>query len=165
MSSKKFTESRDEMEKILREEKTGFLGLSVNGMPYVIPLNYGYIEGKILFHCALKGQKLDCIRANPQVCFTVGRQSGEVCRHSYGAHCPIDTDSVICYGTARIIEDMEERWKILNTFNRCLQPDAEEIPLKDISKCYAVEIKITKMTGRQQRKGIEWTYFEYNFQN
>ena len=164
MSSKKFIKSRNEMEKILREERVGFLGLSANGMPYVIPLNYGYIEGKILFHCAIKGQKLDWIRTNPQVCFTVGRQSGELCRHPYGAHCPIDTDSVICYGTARIIEDKKERWKILNIFNRRLQPDAEEIPIEEISNCLAVEIKITEMTGRQQRKGIEWTYFEYNFE-
>jgi nitroimidazol reductase NimA-like FMN-containing flavoprotein (pyridoxamine 5'-phosphate oxidase superfamily) len=163
MPSKKFIKSRVEMEKILREERVGFLGLSVNGTPYVIPLNYGYIEGKILFHCGLKGQKLDWIRANPQVCFTVGRQSGEVCPHPCGPYCPTDTDSVICYGIARIIEDMEERWRVMNVFNRCFQPNAREISKKDVSKCFAVEIEITKMTGRQQRKGIEWTYFEYNF--
>lgn len=164
MSSKKFIESCEEMEKILREETMGFLGLCMDGMPYVVPLNYGYFEGKILFHCALTGKKLDYMKANPQVCFTVGRQYGKVVRHPQGALCHVDHDSVICYGIAQIIENMEERWEILNRFNRCLQPDAEEIPLEAISKCYAVEIKITKMTGRQQRKGIERTYWEYNFE-
>ena len=163
MSAKKFIESRDEIERILREETIGYLGLSMDGMPYVVPLNYGYVEGKILFHCALAGKKLDYLKTNPQVCFTVGRQFGKVVRHPQGAHCPVDTDSVICYGIARIIENMEERGEILNRFNRCLQPDAEEIPLKAMSRCYAVEIKITKMTGRRQRKGIERTYWEYSF--
>jgi nitroimidazol reductase NimA-like FMN-containing flavoprotein (pyridoxamine 5'-phosphate oxidase superfamily) len=165
MSPKKFIESLGEMEKILREQTMGFLGLSMDGVPYVLPLTYGYVKGKILFHCALTGKKLDYIKANPQVCFTVARKSGKVCPHPQGAHCPIDTDSVICFGVARIIENMQERLEILNSFNRCLQPDAEDIPLKAISKCYAVEIKITKMTGRQQRKGTERTYWEYNFSN
>ncbi len=49
MPSKKFSESREEMERILREERLGFLGLALDGMPYVVPLNYAYVEGKIIF--------------------------------------------------------------------------------------------------------------------
>lgn len=164
MPSKTFIKSREEMEKILRRETMGFLGLCMDRIPYVVPLTYVYVEGKILFHCALKGKKLDYIKANPQVCFTVGKQFGEVCHHPRGARCRTSHDSVICYGVARIIDNMEERCGILNRFNRCLQPDAEEIPLGAISKCCAIEIKITKMTGRQQREGTEWTHWEYNFE-
>jgi nitroimidazol reductase NimA-like FMN-containing flavoprotein (pyridoxamine 5'-phosphate oxidase superfamily) len=163
MSSKKFRKSLKKMEEILRKETMGFLGLSMDGIPYVVPLYYGYVKGRILFHCALKGKKLDYIRTNPKVCFTVGKQFGRVCRHPQGAHCRASHDSVICYGVARIIENMEERCEILNAFNRCLQPEAEDIPIEAISKCYAVEIKINKMTGRQQREGIKWTYWEYDF--
>ena len=163
MPSKQFIESRAEMEKILREETLGYLGLSMDGMPYVVPLNYGYVKGKILFHCALTGKKLDYLRANPQVCFTVGRQAGKIVRHPQGALCHVENDSVICYGKARIVEDMEERRKILTTFNRCLQPDAQEITLEAAVKCYAVEITITEMTGRQQREKNH-TYWRYRFE-
>lgn len=34
----------------------------LHGLPYVVPLNYGYTEGKILFHGALTGKKLDCLK-------------------------------------------------------------------------------------------------------
>ena len=163
MPSKRFIESCEEMEKILREETMGFLGLCMEGMPYVVPLTYAYIRGRIFFHCALKGKKLDYIKSNPQVCFTVGKQSGMVCYHPQGARCLTNHDSVICYGIARVIENVEERLEILNGFNRCLQPDAKEISLDAISKCQAVEIKIAKMTGRQQRRGTDWTFWEYNF--
>jgi nitroimidazol reductase NimA-like FMN-containing flavoprotein (pyridoxamine 5'-phosphate oxidase superfamily) len=164
MPSRKFSESCEEMERILREETMGYLGLSMDGIPYVVPLNYGYIEGKILFHCALTGKKLDYLKANPQVCFTVGRQSsGKVVRHPQGALCHVENDSVICYGLARIIEDLEEHRKILTTFNRCLQPDAEEITLEAVSRCCAVEIKLTEMTGRRQR-GLKRTYWRYTFE-
>src|SRR3972149_3355387 len=151
MSFRKFIESREEMEKILHNETVGYLGLSMENQPYVVPLNYGYIGGRILFHCALTGKKLYYLKANPRVCFTVGRQSGKVVRHPQGAFCHVENDSVICFGIARIIESMEERREILNVFNHCLQPDAAEISLEAASKCFAVEIKITEMTGRQQR--------------
>ena len=161
-SVKKFIESHDEMERILREETLGYLGLSMNGNPYVVPLNYVYVEGNILFHCALTGKKLDYLKANPQVCFSVGRQWGEVVRHPQGAQCQADHDSVICYGVARIVENVEERRRILEIFNHYLQPEAGEITLEAASKCCAVEIKIGEMTGRQQR-GQQRTYWRYSF--
>ena len=163
MSSREFIESREEMERILREETIGYLGLSMNGRPYVVPLNYGYVEGRILFHCALTGKKLDYLKANPQVCLSVGRQSGQVRRHAEGDPCHVDSESVICYGRARIIEDLEERKRALDTFNRCFQPDAEGITLKAAEKCCAVEIKITEMTGRREREG-ERTHWRYVFE-
>ena len=160
MSSRTPDESLAKMESILREEVLGYLGLQMDGMPYVVPLNYAYFEGTILFHCALSGKKLDCIRANPQACFTVGRQVGEVRRHAEGEVCHKDSDSVICYGVARIIEDMGERQRALNTFNHHFRPDAAEITLESALKCCAVEIKIAEMTGREEREGKR-TYWRY----
>jgi nitroimidazol reductase NimA-like FMN-containing flavoprotein (pyridoxamine 5'-phosphate oxidase superfamily) len=163
VSSKTFTESLEEMEHILREETVGYLGLSMNGMPYVVPLNYGYIEGKIIFHCAQTGKKLDYLKHNAQVCFTVGQQSGAVRRHPQGALCHIDEDSVICYGIARIVEDENERHALLNTFNQCLQPGADAITRETAAKCGAVEITITEMTGRRERDRKR-TYWRYVFE-
>ena len=163
MPLREFIESREEMERILHEGTIGYLGLSMNEKPYVVPLNYSYVEGKIIFHCALAGQKLDYLRANPQVCFTVGWQSGQVRRHAEGDPCHVDNDSVICYGRARIIEDVKERKNALDTFNRCFQPDAKEITLEEAAKCCAVEIEIAEMTGRRER-GKKCTYWSYNFE-
>ena len=163
MSSKTFIASRAEMEQILRAETVGYLGLSAGGLPYVVPLNYAYIDGKILFHCTFSGKKLDMLRANPQVCFTVGRQAGPVERHPQGAGCHAAFDSVICYGTARIIEDLQERQQVLNVFCHALLPDAEEITREDALRCYAVEITISEMTGRQEREK-ECKYWQYRFE-
>jgi len=162
MPSRKFLESREEMEKILREETLGFLGVCRSGESYVVPLNYAYADGRILFHCALTGKKLDFLRENPQVCFTVGRQSGAIVRHPQGASCRADHDSVICHGMARILEDVEERKKALDVFNRCLQPDAEGITPEAALKCLAVEIMVKEMTGRRWRTGKR-AYWKYRF--
>ena len=163
MIHKENNHSLEEMERILKGETLGFLGLCKNGTPYVVPMTYGYSNGKILLHCALKGKKLEYLRANPNVCFTVGWQSGSIIRHPQGAQCSASHDSVICYGTALIIDDINERCKLLNTFNHYLQPDAKEIRPEEVVNCLAIEIMIYKMTGRQQRKGTEYIFWEYNF--
>lgn len=160
MAFKEFIESREEMEQILREEVIGFLGLSAGGELYVVPLNYAYVNGRISFHCALTGKKLDYIKANPDVCFTVARQSGQVRRHAEGDPCHHDSGSVICYGRARIIEDVQERQVVLNEFNRSFDPDAKAITLESAAKCGAVVIDITEMTGRRERER-ETTYWRY----
>ena len=61
MEEQVFIESREEMEKILQEEAFGSLGLCREGKPYVVPVNYAYQDGKILFHCRFHGKKLDYI--------------------------------------------------------------------------------------------------------
>ena len=157
-----FIESRDEMEAFLHEEVVGCLGLCMDGKPYVVPLNYSYRDGRILFHGALEGKKLDCIRANPNVCFTVATQSGELRQHVVGCTCEVDSDSVVCTGTARIIDDLDERASALNAFNRWFQPDADDIPMEQAMNCGVVEITVSEMTGRREREG-ERTLWRYTF--
>ncbi len=160
---KKQSAALAQMEKILAGETLGFLGLARDGLPYVVPLTYAYRKGRIIFHCALQGKKLDYLRENPRVCFTVGKQYGRIVPHPQGAQCRAGLESVICYGNARVIDDMAERWKALNVFNRSLQSLAKSIPREAVSRCYAVEIQIAKMTGRRKGKGISWSDWQYNF--
>jgi nitroimidazol reductase NimA-like FMN-containing flavoprotein (pyridoxamine 5'-phosphate oxidase superfamily) len=160
MEEQGFIESREEMEEFLREEEIGYLGVSLEGRPYVVPLNYSYSEGKIYFHCGLKGKKLAGMMANPQVCFTVARQLAEVREHAGGNPCHVDSDSVICYGRVRIIEDIDERSRALNAFNRRYRPNAPDVPEERVRNCGVVEIKISEMTGRRERerKRTCWRY-------
>ena len=152
MEEQGFIESRGEMERLLNEEEVGYLGLSLDGKPYVVPLNYSYADGKIQFHCGFKGKKLDYLKRNPDVCFTVARQPGDVRDHAGGQPCHVDSDSVICYGRAQVLEEMDERARALNIFNRRYRPGAPDLSVERILKCCVVEITIREMTGRQERE-------------
>lgn len=157
-----FIDSREEMEQMLREEGLGYLGLTHEGEPYVVPVNYAYTAGKIVFHCALTGKKLDAIRRSPRVCFTVGRQVGEVRDHGDGPACHVDSDSVLCYGQARLLDDPRERERALNAFNRRFRPGAPDLPRERVERCMAVEITVTSMTGRRER-ARQLTYWRFTF--
>ena len=54
---------QEECEQVLRRATSGVLSLiSLDGFPYGVPLSYALVDGVIVFHGALEGQKIDCIR-------------------------------------------------------------------------------------------------------
>jgi uncharacterized protein len=38
------------------------------GLPYVLPLNFGYKDGRLFIHCAPEGKKIEIWKNNPNVC-------------------------------------------------------------------------------------------------
>ena len=152
---------KESMEEILREGDIGHLAF-VSDEPYVIPINYTYSQGRIIFHCALEGRKLDLIRANPKVCLEVSSQEGRPAPHAADV-CDAPFQSVLCWGEARIIDDLAERIEILNEFQaRYDDPPGTRDPITEerANNCGAIEITVTKMTGRkvsgQGKRTWEW---------
>ena len=102
----------EQIRHILDTAKVLHLGLSVNDEPYVVPMNYGYTmeDGKLVLylHSAVKGKKLDMIRANPKVFFSIDCDrmpfEGRVACQ-YG----LVYSSIMGRGTATIVEDVEEK--------------------------------------------------------
>ena len=102
---------------ILDTARVLHLGLAVNNEPYVVPMNYGYCheDGKLVvyLHSATRGKKLDMIRANPNVFFEMDCDllpfEGKLpCQ--YG----LAYSSVMGRGTARIVEDVEEKKRAMS---------------------------------------------------
>ena len=101
---------------ILNTAKVLHLGLAVDNEPYVVPMNYGYTmeEGKLVLylHSAQKGKKLDMMRANPKVffemdCDWIPFEGEKPCQYGLGY------SSIMGCGTARIVEDVEEKMKAM----------------------------------------------------
>ena len=57
-------------EAVLLRGTSGVLSLlGEDGYPYGVPLSYVYQNGKLLFHCATKGHKLDALRREEKCSF------------------------------------------------------------------------------------------------
>ena len=102
---------------ILDTAKVLHLGLAVDNEPYVVPMNYGYTmeNGKLVLylHSALRGRKLDMMRANPKVffemdCDWVPFEGEKPCQYGLGY------SSIMGCGTAQIVEDVEEKIKAMS---------------------------------------------------
>ena len=101
---------------ILDTGKVLHLGLAVDNEPYVVPMNYGYCleDGKLVLylHSAVRGKKLDMMRANPRVFFEI-----DCDRMPFEGRIPCQYglvySSIMGRGTARIVEDVEEKKKAM----------------------------------------------------
>ena len=97
---------------ILDKAKVLHLGLAVDNEPYVVPMNYGYCMENgnltLYLHSAVRGKKLDMIRSNPRVFFEL-----DCDRMPFEGKVPCQYglvySSVMGRGTARIVEDVEEK--------------------------------------------------------
>ena len=57
---------------ILKKEPRGVMALyDVNGYPYTVVLNHYYADGRLYFHGAKQGCKMEILKQNPKVCFCV----------------------------------------------------------------------------------------------
>ena len=123
-----------------------------DGRPMVKPLNFAYHEGRIYFHCAQEGEKLDDIRRDNRVCFEVDLPLAYVkgatenpCRAEYLYR------SVIARGRAIIVEDRVERLLALDCLMAKYQPEAGHSPYPEdklVLTCI-VRIDIEEMSGKE----------------
>ena len=90
---------------ILHRGSSGVLALAGDdGYPYAVPLSYGYDGGKLYFHSAKTGHKLDAIRRQPKASFCVIDRD-QVVPAEYTTYFR----SVIAFGTVRILEEDGEK--------------------------------------------------------
>ena len=143
--------AREECISILETAPRGILSvLGDNGYPYGIPLNYVFADGKIYFHCAPEGHKLDAVRAHDKVCFTVlsepVRNAGE------WWNC---FTSVICFGRIAVVQDEQRRDALLRALGTKLFPagyDLEADMARNASRATVLELVIDHISGKKIRE-------------
>ncbi|HZK08328.1 MAG TPA: pyridoxamine 5'-phosphate oxidase family protein [Bacteroidales bacterium] len=89
------------------------------GMPYLVPMNFGLKDQDIYLHSAPNGRKVDALRNNPNVCicFTSDRHlrwQNEEVACSYG----MKYRSVRAYGQVKFVEDYDKKVEALNCVMR-----------------------------------------------
>lgn len=137
-----------ECRRILEQGKTGILAVCGDGgYPYTVPLNYVYAEGRIYFHCATEGHKLDAIRAQAKVSFCVIERD-EVVPETLST----DYRSVVLFGRARILERPEEIRQAARLLGLKYCPDEAKVEAEiahDMPRLACVEIVPEHVTGKE----------------
>ena len=137
---------------ILNQVTNGVLALSGDhGYPYAVPLSYVYANGKLYFHGAKQGHKLDAVR-----------------RESKASFCVVDQDivqpekyatlyrSVIVFGKIRVLEDPAEIRAAIEMLGLRYAPDnPREMLDKEIDTEWPAlcmfEMTVEHMTGKEAK--------------
>lgn len=146
---KKYQINQEEIEAVMQEQKVGRLAtLNPNGFPYVTPVHFIYENGHIYIHGLLKGQKIDNIKQNPNVCFETEEMQGLILDEK---PCDVNTayKSVIALGKARLV-DGEKKVQALEGIVRKYVPHLSNIPFPEnmLKATAVIEVEIIEITGK-----------------
>ncbi|MCR5486605.1 MAG: pyridoxamine 5'-phosphate oxidase family protein [Lachnospiraceae bacterium] len=141
--------SEEECIRILKEEPRGVLSMiGDDGYPYGIPLDHWYNEadGKLYFHCAKEGHKLDSITKCDKVSYCVYdegyRKDGE---------WALNINSVVIFGRMKLVTDADKTREICTNLCRKFTDD-EAFLQKELTnalpRVQCLELIIEHMTGK-----------------
>ncbi|MGL5649343.1 MAG: pyridoxamine 5'-phosphate oxidase family protein [Clostridium sp.] len=140
--------SEERIEEILNTAEYGVLStVGENGYPYGVPVNYSYIDGKLYFHGAVEGHKLDNIEFNNKVSFTIVGYS-KVLADKFDS----EFESIIMFGKAIEVEDSEKEKVLLYLVDK-YSSDYVEAGKEYIRRAFnavkVMRIDVEHMTSKQ----------------
>ena len=140
---------REEEAAILSRHTHGVLALAGDGgYPYAVPMSYAYRDGKLYFHSARAGHKIDSLTRSAKVSFCVV-DADEVVPEEYTTYFR----SAIAFGKARVLTDPAEMRKGLELLGERYWPGhpvelAAEIE-KEFAAVAVIEMEIEHLSGKE----------------
>lgn len=148
MRRKKQLMKEEDSMRILKEGSTGILGVSTAQYPSMTPLNYVMFDNAIWFHCAKTGHKLTVIKENPDVNFCVIGKDVVVPEEYSTSY-----ESVIAYGKAEIIEDVDQKRnalkQLIHKYCPMMEARSDSYIEDGVQDTGIVRIQIEHLSGKQ----------------
>ena len=141
--------SDEESYAILQKATSGTLALLGDGdYPYAVPISYVYSEGKLYFHSALSGHKVDAIRSCDRASFCVVAQD-DVKPALYTTFFR----SVIAFGRIHIVDDEAEKLAAARLLGNRYNPHQDEALQKELenglARMLVIRLDIEHLTGKE----------------
>lgn len=138
----------DQTIKILQSGTSGVLAVSGDDdYPYAVPLSYAYENGKLFFHGATAGHKLDALVRNEKVSFCV-IEKDEVIPEAFTTYYR----SAIAFGKARILTDDNEKKHALEClvqkYSTNYMVEGQSEIAREWDKVSVFEVNIEHLTGK-----------------
>ena len=142
--------SRQEVLDVLYNGTSGVLALlGDNDYPYAVPISYVYDDGKIYFHSAKSGHKIDAIQKTEKASFCV-IDKDLVVPEEYTTYFR----SVIAFGKIRVIEDDREKRAAIEKLAIKYAPEdtdanRDHAISREWKPLCMLEMKIDHVTGKE----------------
>jgi len=138
---------------ILSQSSVCRLAIHDEPYPYIVPLNYGYKENALYFHCALAGRKLELIKQNNKVGFEIEFDS-EVIKGAESCQWTTHYRSVIGTGEIELITDTDGKSHGLDVIMQQHGKKDNTYEPKVLEKALVLKLKIVSFTAKQAG---DWT--------
>jgi nitroimidazol reductase NimA-like FMN-containing flavoprotein (pyridoxamine 5'-phosphate oxidase superfamily) len=147
--SKQEIMDKAKLEEILTGAEICRLSMLDGQLPYIVPVNYGYREGKIYIHSAPKGKKIDLLKQNKQVCFEV-EDTVEIVKGEEACDWSTHYRSVVGYASVEILSDeagKQEGLEVIMAQHGA--PELVDFDPGNLKRMVIIKLTITSLTGKQ----------------
>lgn len=123
---------------------------NAENMPYCVPISIARIQKSVYFHCAMDGEKIICLRANPKVCLACVGDT-----HRMSNEFSTEYESAILRGIASEVTDTQEKITALRCLCERHTPanmaafDSEIA--RSLSRTAVWKIEIEDVTGKRKK--------------
>ena len=145
-----FIEDRKEIDEIIKACKTCFLGMSDNGQPYVLPLNFALEDECVILHSAPAGRMWDTLKANNKVCinWTLGEDLAWQ-DEKVGCSYRVKSKSVLVEGEVEFIDDFNEKERCMKLLMTQYSNREFKFSAPAIKNVCVLKVHIKKITAKQ----------------
>lgn len=140
-----------ELEDVFRRAEVCRLAMVDDGEPYIVPLNFGYRDGRLYFHCAREGRKLDILSKNPKVCFEL-EADVRLVKGERACQWSTSYESIIGWGTATIVLDEKEVREGLEVLMSHYIEGPYDFDPRSLSLTALIKVNVEKMTGKRSKR-------------
>lgn len=134
----------DSVYAILDAGVLGHVGYVLDGQPYVTPTAYWREGRRLYWHGAAASRMLEAVGEGQPVCLTVSFLDGFVLGRSGFAHS-LNYRSVMAFGRARLVEELEAKRAAMDAFIERLYPGRAE-SLRPSTEAELRQIALAEMT-------------------
>ncbi len=136
------------MEEILDRAQVIRVAMAAGGEPYLVPMNFGYRDGKVYLHSAPEGRKIDMLQSNPRV-FLEATADTELVSGDRPCGFGMRYRSVTASGTARILAERQEKMKALDIIAEKYAGFTGTMEDTAVDGTAVIVIDIVEMSGKQ----------------
>jgi hypothetical protein len=150
--SEKEISSLAELESIIEKADVCRLAFADMNTPYIVTMNFGYLKGEppcLFFHCAPEGRKIDMIKKNNYVCFSMDTD------HSLGTgekacDFTMNYKSITGYGHIYIIDNEENKKEGLDVImSHYSKQKSFEYRPGTLARTTVLKLEISELTGKK----------------
>ena len=142
--------NREQIDQIIRACKTCWLAMSVNNIPYVLPLNFALDGNSVILHSAQNGRMWETLKKNPNVCinWTLGEdltwQDVKV-----GCSYRVKSKSVLVDGKVEFVDDFDEKTRCMQLLMAQYSDREFKFSKPAIENVGIIKVAIDKITAKE----------------
>jgi uncharacterized protein len=107
--------NKKEIEMIIEKAQVCYLAMVDEGLPYVVPMNFGYLDGDFILHSGKPGKKMEILRKNNQVCLSLDVESRlNVISENTACSYSMKFKSIVAKGKIIFVEEYERKVQMMN---------------------------------------------------